>query len=75
VSAGFFILGLVHYGYTYITAHRFTNMSALLFIASILTFLMGIVSEQIASLHYLGVDSDVRRTVRDGQAQNQRLDR
>jgi glycosyltransferase involved in cell wall biosynthesis len=65
VSVGFFLLGLGHYGYTFFTMHRFTNMSALLFIASILTFLIGIVSEQIASLHYLGVDSDVRRTVRD----------
>jgi glycosyltransferase involved in cell wall biosynthesis len=64
-SVGFFMLGLLHYGYTYLTMHRFTNMSALLFIASILTFLIGIVSEQIASLHYLGVDSDSRRMGRD----------
>jgi glycosyltransferase involved in cell wall biosynthesis len=47
---------------------------ALLFIASILTFFIGIVSEQIASLDYLGVDSDVRRTVRDGQAPPERRD-
>jgi hypothetical protein len=31
-------------------------MSALLFISSILTFLIGIVSEQISALHYKDVD-------------------
>lgn len=52
VSLGFFTLGLGHYLYTYLLAGRFTNMSALLFISSILTFLIGIVSEQISALHY-----------------------
>jgi hypothetical protein len=31
-------------------------MSALLFIAAMLTFLIGIVSEQVSSLHYKGAD-------------------
>lgn len=52
ISMTFFLTGLGHYIYTYITAGRFTNMSALMFIASILTFLIGIVSEQITALHY-----------------------
>lgn len=52
VSAAFFATGLGYYFYTYFTVHRFTNMSALLFIAAILTFLIGIVSEQISSLMY-----------------------
>lgn len=56
VSALLFLLGLGHYVYTYITLHRFTNMSALLFIASMLTFLIGILSEQVSSLHYKGTD-------------------
>ncbi|MCG6862873.1 MAG: glycosyltransferase family 2 protein, partial [Chromatiaceae bacterium] len=56
VSAMFFVIGLAYYAYTYIAWTRFTNMSAFLFIASILTFLIGIVSEQVASLHYRGVD-------------------
>lgn len=60
VSAGFFGTGLGYYIYTYLTSHRFTNMSALLFIASILVFLIGIVSEQISALMYR--DSDIRRT-------------
>ncbi len=52
VSGSLFLVGAGYYLYTYFTMHRFTNMSALLFIASILTFLIGIVSEQISSLHY-----------------------
>lgn len=59
VSGAFFTLGLGYYAYTYLTSYRFTNMSALLFIASILVFLIGIVSEQIAALMYR--DSDIRR--------------
>lgn len=56
ISAGFFATGLGYYAYTYFTAGRFTNMSALLFISAILTFLIGIVSEQISALHYRDVD-------------------
>ena len=40
------------YTYTFITEGRFTNMSALLYMTSLLTFLMGIVSEQITSLMF-----------------------
>lgn len=56
ISGILFVLGLVHYLYTYIAFERFTNMSALLFIASMLTFLIGILSEQVSSLHYKGAD-------------------
>lgn len=56
ISAGFFVTGLAYYLYTYWGAGRFTNMSALLFISAILTFLIGIVSEQISALHYKGMD-------------------
>lgn len=56
ISAGFFLTGLGYYIYTYLVSARFTNMSALLFISSILTFLIGIVSEQISALHYKGMD-------------------
>lgn len=52
VGLSFFFLGLGHYLYTFLTIHRFTNMSALLFIASMMTFLMGLMSEQITSLNY-----------------------
>jgi glycosyltransferase involved in cell wall biosynthesis len=56
ISAGFFWIGLCYYLYTYLTAGRFTNMSALLFISAIFTFLIGIVSEQISALHYKDID-------------------
>lgn len=56
VSLGLFLVGLSYYSYTYFSSGRFTNMSALLFISSLLTFLIGIVSEQVSSLHYRGMD-------------------
>jgi glycosyltransferase involved in cell wall biosynthesis len=52
ISFSFFSTGVAYYLYTFLTAHRFTNMSALLFITSVLVFLMGLVSEQITSLNY-----------------------
>ena len=52
ISAGFFATGLGYYIFTFVSYNRFTNMSALLFIAAILTFLIGIVSEQITALSY-----------------------
>jgi glycosyltransferase involved in cell wall biosynthesis len=52
VGAGFFVLGLGYYSYTFLTEGRFTNMSALLFSAAVIIFLVGLVSEQITSLTY-----------------------
>ena len=52
ISAAFFLTGLGYYIYTYLAFHRFTNMSATLFITSIQVFLMGLVSEQISALNY-----------------------
>ena len=49
---GFFVLGLGYYAYTFLTEHRFTNMSALLFSAAVIIFLIGLVSEQITGLTY-----------------------
>jgi glycosyltransferase involved in cell wall biosynthesis len=51
-SVLFFLIGLGRYVYTYITAHRLTNMSVLLFSASVIVFLIGLISEQITSLTY-----------------------
>lgn len=56
ISGGFFLTGLGYYIYTYFSEGRFTNMSALLFISAILTFLIGVVSEQISALHYKDID-------------------
>jgi len=52
VSALFFFTGLVYYLYTFITSHRFSNMSALLFTTSVIIFMMGLVSEQITQMRY-----------------------
>lgn len=57
ISAGFFLTGVGYYAYTYLTAGRFTNMSALLFISAIFTFLVGIISEQISALHFKDIDT------------------
>ena len=51
-AAAFFLLGLGYYGWTFATDGRFTNMSALLFSASVIIFLIGLISEQITSLTY-----------------------
>lgn len=58
ISAGFFLTGLGYYFYTFLTVGRFTNMSVLMFLAAIFTFLIGIVSEQISALHYRDLDRD-----------------
>jgi glycosyltransferase involved in cell wall biosynthesis len=52
VSASFFVTGLGYYAYTYFTAGRFTNMSLLVFSASVIIFLIGLISEQITALTY-----------------------
>ncbi|MCU7801130.1 MAG: glycosyltransferase family 2 protein [gamma proteobacterium symbiont of Lucinoma myriamae] len=56
VSAFLFLMGLTDYSYTFIIMNRFTNMSALLFMSSLFMFMMGIISEQISSLHYKDIE-------------------
>jgi len=58
VSISLFLLGIGYYGYTYTTEHRFTNMSALLLNTSVITFLMGFLSEQVSALHYRHAEDD-----------------
>ena len=53
IAASFFATGIGYYAFTFITAGRLTNMSTLLFSASVIVFLIGLVSEQITSLTYL----------------------
>lgn len=52
-ALAFFLAGAAWYGWTFVEAGRFTNMSALLFSASVIVFLMGLISEQITGLTYL----------------------
>ena len=52
ISGTFFLTGLGWYVYTYLTEGRFTNMSLLVFSASVVVFLIGLISEQITALTY-----------------------
>lgn len=52
ISALLFSIGVSYYGYTYLSIGRFTNMSALLLIVSMIIFMIGLVSEQITVLLY-----------------------
>jgi glycosyltransferase involved in cell wall biosynthesis len=50
LSAALFVTGCSYYLYTFLTLHRFTNMSMLLLMSSIIIFMLGLVSEQISQL-------------------------
>jgi hypothetical protein len=51
-----FATGLAYYAYTFFTSGRFTNMSALLILSALIILLIGMLSEQISSLHYKNVE-------------------
>jgi len=51
-ALAFFLTGLGYYTYTFATMGRLTNMSTLLFSASVIIFLIGLISEQITNLTY-----------------------
>lgn len=57
VSAGFFLLGCVNYGLTFLNHGRLTNGSTLMWSAAVIVFLIGLVSEQITALTYRPADS------------------
>lgn len=48
----FFLTGMGYYAWTYFNDHRFTNMSMLLISASVIVFLIGLISEQITALMF-----------------------
>jgi glycosyltransferase involved in cell wall biosynthesis len=52
VSASLLFAGVANYIHTYFVDSRFTNMSTLLLLAALITFLVGLVSEQITSLNF-----------------------
>jgi glycosyltransferase involved in cell wall biosynthesis len=51
-SLTFFLLGSANYAYTFMMSGRLTNMSTLMWSASVIVFLIGLVSEQITALTY-----------------------
>jgi glycosyltransferase involved in cell wall biosynthesis len=56
LSLVFGLIGIAYATSTLVIDGRFTNMSVVLFSLSILTFLMGLVSEQITALMYQGTN-------------------
>jgi glycosyltransferase involved in cell wall biosynthesis len=50
VSLFFFFSGIANYAYTFVTQHRFTNMSVFLLTTAVIIFMLGLISEQIALL-------------------------
>ena len=52
VSILMFALGFIRYLYTLVAEGRFTNMSALLFVSSIIIFMMSLISEQVTPLRF-----------------------
>ena len=52
ISIFLFCTGFFYYAYTFLTAARFSNMSALLFSSSLIIFMMGLISEQISQMRY-----------------------
>jgi glycosyltransferase involved in cell wall biosynthesis len=52
VSFMMLLLGVANYLYTYVTRSRFTNMSVFLFVASIIVFMMSLISEQITQMRF-----------------------
>ncbi len=61
VALAFFVTGLGYYAYTFTAMHRFTNMTVLLFSAAVIVFLIGLISEQITSLTYLGASASAKQ--------------
>ncbi|WP_373974373.1 glycosyltransferase family 2 protein [Chitinibacter sp. SCUT-21] len=52
VAFTMFLIASSWYGWTWWHEQRFTNMSALLYTGSVMTFLLGLISEQITQLMY-----------------------
>ena len=65
VSGALLLLGLSYYTYTYFQFSRFTNMSAVVLLSSMLTFLIGILAELVSALHYKEADAERRLVSRN----------
>ena len=52
IALMFFLTGIGYYAYSFLNFGRLTNMTTLLFSASVIIFLIGLVSEQITALMY-----------------------
>lgn len=52
IATTFLAAGLLYYEYTFLTAHRFTNMGMMLITTGVLVFLMGLLAESVAELRF-----------------------
>jgi len=68
-----FIAGLANYAYTYSIQGRFTNMSAVLISASVIIFLIGLISEQITCLMYSNQNNQPAVPERDPDTQSKNV--
>lgn len=59
MSLVFWLLGAGYYLYTYLAFHRFTTMSMLLFSVSVMIFLMGLISDQIAQMRFDRLENSI----------------
>jgi len=57
-SVLFFLFGMINHIDSFITSGKFSNGSLFLYVASVFIFLMGILSEQISSLHYRNSENE-----------------
>ena len=57
-SVIFFLLGFINHVHSYFTSNSFSKGSLLMYVSAIFIFLMGILSEQISSLHYRNTDKE-----------------
>jgi hypothetical protein len=51
-AVAFFVLGWVYWAYTFLEFHRLNLASVALWLAAVIIFLIGLISEQITSLTY-----------------------
>lgn len=58
LAAFFFLVGSLYFSYTKLTTGRFTNFGGVLYISSVLIFLIGLVSEQITTLLHVSTIKD-----------------
>jgi hypothetical protein len=68
VSFLMFLLGVINYIYTFLTRSRFTNMSAFLFVAAVIIFMMSLISEQVCQMRFERSGAD-RRVLRSEQSE------
>ncbi len=57
VSAGLLVLGIINYFSSFLTQARFTNLSTLLLLGSVIVFLIGLLSEQLTNLQFKDADT------------------